>query len=188
MKKIVCLVIVSLLLLSGSVVVNAKKAVTYEQLIKEHNLKSVSSCPDGITPLKFSSPEELEEYLKALKKLEKHVVYDIQADVGSGFSINSTGYYAIKELHKDTPVGLAKFNLWADGSFFEIISVPSRSVGLTGITFGLDLRDTSSYYDIASDKQSVSIKGSGIVDVYIIIEGIIKISSKRYSLTINWGS
>jgi len=73
-------------------------------------------------------------------------------------------------------VSVATFHTWADievetsGSFRWINSVHTY-VGLTGITIGLNLRDTYSYaYNQTTT--TVNWQGGGVVDQYIWVPGL----------------
>ncbi|RKX55828.1 MAG: hypothetical protein DRP50_01750 [Thermotoga sp.] len=73
--------------------------------------------------------------------------------------------------------------LYCGGAFKQIESRYQR-VELTGWTIGLKLTNTGTYHHISGDKQSVYISGYGIVDVYLLINGLIKLYSYPVFLSI----
>lgn len=90
------------------------------------------------------------------------------------FPLSTT--YVVVTRSCSVNVSLAKFKTWADirvgysGSFRWIDRVLNTRTGLTGITTGFTLSNEYSY-PYNQTATSVSVKGGGIVNAYLVIEG-----------------
>jgi len=158
----------------------------WEEVFARYGMRTVDTVPVGVTPLQIDSPAEL-------ARLIQHV-----AVRGGRSTVETLGApllaYGLTEscvhLHATKSwVPFPTFNLWAEvwiagsGSFWEIRDV-YEWVGLTGITIIADLTDTWTYHRIATDRQSVTIRGGGVVNHYFIIKSILKVYSQPVELTI----
>ncbi|MCG8347756.1 MAG: hypothetical protein MI924_08255 [Chloroflexales bacterium] len=152
----------------------------YDEIIAKYGLKIAMGTPQGVSPIKVNSPEELEAVLQqfSIKQLDTHT--DIiespeQPPVPDATTMaeNATTYGTVTRSCSAS-TGTATFNTWADirvgysGSFRWIDSVLNTRTGLTGITYGLSMSDSYSYsYNQSSS--SVSVKGDAIINAYILL-------------------
>lgn len=167
---------------------------TYQDLIDLYKLKTVGVIPDGVTPLRFRTPEELQSFLSKVSNQTRTTVHSTYVEKGilpnaPVFPLSTT--YAVVTRRCSVNVGLAKFNTWADirvgysGSFRWIDRVLNTRTGLTGITTGFTLSNEYSY-PYNQTAISVSVKGGGIVNAYLVIEGSILLFSQPVSCSFTY--
>lgn len=172
------------------------KTPTFQDIIDLYQLKSVDEIPEGVTPLQFDTPGELQSFLSKIKSQTRnssHVTYlDNGISPNASISPLST-YYAVVTRSCSVDVGapITKFNTWADirvgvdGSFRWISSVLNTRTGLTGVTTGFSLSNEYSYaYNQTAT--SVSVKGGGIVNAYLVIDGGIRLWSQPMSCSFTY--
>jgi hypothetical protein len=169
---------------------------SYDEISSRYGLKPVKSVPIGITPLKFSTPQELESFLVKIKSatsISPHSTFQENNRFNGVSFITTATSYGVVTRSCSVPLGcgVAKFNTWADirvassGSFHWIDSVLSTYTGLTGLTMSADLTNAYSYsYNKTS--ASVSVKGGGIVNIYLIVKGVIKLYSVPVSCSFTY--
>lgn len=164
---------------------------SWDDVVKRYGLKSVDVVPAGVTPMAFTSPAHLDAFLSNLKRqsqVSPHVNYFEREDLNL---LPMSVTYAVVTRSCSVTVGLAKFNTWADirvghsGSFRWINSVLNTRTGLTGVTLGFTLTNDYSYaYNQTAT--SVSVKGGGIVNAYLVIEGGILLFSTPVSCSFTY--
>ncbi|MDO9592053.1 MAG: hypothetical protein Q7I98_02545 [Erysipelotrichaceae bacterium] len=74
-------------------------------------------------------------------------------------------------------------NIYTNGSFGQITAYnysPPRTY-LTGYTIGISLSDKGGYSTIASNGQSIYVKGTGVIHYSIIINGVLEFWSENVS-------
>lgn len=199
--RVTHLLLVFVLLLTFAAPVFAEGGPTsdktdWDTVVKRYGLTPATSIPAGVTPLKFESPEQLDEFLSQLSATQKeppHVIYrDFLGEKGSlaGASPSSTGSFVVTRSCSQN-VGLSTFHTWADisvgysGSFRWINGVLNTRTGLTGMTMGVDLHDTYSY-SYNQSAVSVSVKGGGIITTYLIIDEGIQLWSSPVSCSFTY--
>ncbi|MEN6570925.1 MAG: hypothetical protein ABFD24_03690 [Anaerolineaceae bacterium] len=167
---------------------------SFDDIIQLYGLRDAVNIPPEIKPLQFSSPKDLESFLISMQRSKNsapHFVLRETAKKDSNFSPMTTSYGIVT---KNCSVSVALgtyFNTWGDirvatsGSFRWIDSVVSTYTGLTGVTLGFDLTNPYSY-SYNKTASSVSIKGGGIVNAYILIDGFIKIYSSPVSCSFTY--
>ncbi|GAP08993.1 hypothetical protein BECAL_00126 [Bellilinea caldifistulae] len=173
-----------------------KSGISYEEIINRFNLTSVDYIPVGITPLKFKSPEELEKFLTFFKNSTQKTthIYFSGEYFPERFLVGTESItYNVITRSCSVPLGygIARFNTWGDirvgssGSFRWIDKVLSTYTGLTGLTMVATLTNEYSYAYNQTAAQ-VSIKGGGIVNVYLIIEGGVRLYSVPVSCSFTY--
>lgn len=175
-------------------------SLTYKDVIDLYGLKPVDSVSPGIVPLQFASPEELARFLGEVSNrshVHPHISYEDRVEksnlaIGqqSAYNPTSVSYGVVTRSCSVTPC-FATFNTWADirvgysGSFRWIDSVLNTRTGLTGVTLAVDLTNEYSYaYD--QSPISVSVKGGGILNVYLLIEGMVRVYSTPVSCSFTY--
>lgn len=166
------------------------------ELSKKYGLIDVDFVPEGIKPISFTKIDELEKFLSAIHSetsISSHVVLREKPQFNIlAIQPNSTSYSVVtRSCSTNVGYGIAKFNTWADikvgysGSFRWIVSVLSTRVGLTGWTMTGGLSNEYSYaYNQTSS--SVSVKGGAMLDVYLFVEGLIKLYSVPVSCSFTY--
>lgn len=175
--------------------------IDWNVVIERYGLESATSVPSGIVPLKFESPEQLDEFLSRLSSKQKeppHIVYrdslskKLMTTVVPSTSTDSYVVTSVVTRSCSQNIGwMSTFHTWADisvsysGSFRWINGVLNTRTGLTGLTTGFHLHDTYSYaYDQSA--VSVSVKGGGIITVYLLIDGGVQIFSSPVSCSFTY--
>jgi len=164
------------------------------RLIEFYKLKPVTSIPDGVTPIQFDTPGELQSFLAqmtAQSQSQVHAIYTEKGILPNAKISPLAVTYAVVTRSCSVNVSLAKFNTWGDirvgydGSFRWINSVLNTRTGLTGLTTGFTLSNDYSYaYNQTAT--SVSVKGGGIVNAYLIIEGALTLFSQPVSCSFTY--
>ncbi|NOK61979.1 MAG: hypothetical protein GFH27_549289n327 [Chloroflexi bacterium AL-W] len=187
-NKVFGLFIATMVFVATGISVSAQSSVSqeYMELYEKYDLISVSEVPDGIVPIVIESPEQLQKLLQNIG-VQNNVI-ERQPFLPD---IPTTDAQTIVQRQCTANAGLATFNTWADivvdfvpGSSFRAINSANAWVGLTGVTLGFDL--TSTYTNVYNRTSSIEIVGGGIIDVYLVIDGGIKIYSNPISCTINY--
>lgn len=166
------------------------------RLSKKFGLVDIDAneVPKGVVPIEFDSNQELEEFLTNLEKNSQSTTHKEFYGINrSDFPLiqTTTSYVVVTRSCSTWAQVGANFNTWADilvgtsGSFNWISSVLSTRVGLTGMTLGLGLSNEYSYAYNQS-QSSVSIRGGAILNVYIVIEGGIKMYSTPISCSFTY--
>ena len=173
--------------------VTSPSRVTFQDLITEYNLRAVDKVPTGVVPLKFSSPAELQEFLRGVGR-QQYVAHTTIVENGwpNTPAPKSSGYFVVtRSCSVNLGYVLAKFHTWADirvgyyDSYHWIDSVLNTRTGLTGVTTGVTLTNTYSYaYNQSAS--SVSVKGGGIVNIYLLIDGGIRLYSVPVSCSFTY--
>jgi len=167
---------------------------TFQDLIDLYELKTVDVIPDGLTPLRFETPGELQGFLSRIRNQAQtpvHYVYVEKGILSNTPILPLSTTYAVITRSCSVNVSLAKFNTWADirvrysGSFRWIDKVLNTRTGLTGITTGFSLSNEYSY-PYNQTATSVSVKGGGIVNVYLLIKGGILLYSQPVSCSFTY--
>lgn len=197
LKTLFVWLIVLMLLVQTQGIVSAQgttppSPVSWDDVVKRYGLKPVDVVPAGVTPMAFASPTQLDAFLSKLShqsRISHHINYFEREDLSLPLPMAVT--YAVVTRSCSVNVSLAKFNTWADirvgysGSFRWIDSVLNTRTGLTGITTGFTLTNDYSYaYNQTAT--SVSVKGGGIVNAYLVIEGGILIFSTPVSCSFTY--
>lgn len=197
LKTLFVWLIVLTLLVQTQGIVNAQgttppSPVSWDDVVKRYGLKPVNVVPAGVTPMAFTSPTQLDAFLSNLShqsRTSHHINYFEREDLKLSLPMAVT--YAVVTRSCSVGLTLAKFNTWADilvgysGSFRWINSVLNTRTGLTGVTMGLTLTNDYSYaYN--QTVTSVSVKGGGIVNFYLVIEGGILIYSTPVSCSFTY--
>ncbi len=167
---------------------------TFQDLINLYELKPVSVIPDGVTPLRFETPGELQSFLSRMSnqtRMPVHSTYVEKEILPNAPILPLSTTYAVVTRSCSVNVSLAKFNTWADirvgysGSFRWIDSVLNTRTGLTGVTTGFSLSNEYSY-PYNQTATSVSVKGGGIVNAYLVIDGGIRLFSQPVSCSFTY--
>lgn len=197
LKTLLIWLIVLMLLVQTYGIVSAQgttppSPVSWDDVVKQYGLKPVDVVPSGVTPMTFRSPTQLEAFLAKLSRqsqVSPHINYLEQEDLSLPLPMTTT--YAVVTRSCSVNVSLAKFNTWADirvgysGSFRWIDSVLNTRTGLTGITIGFTLTNDYSYaYNQTAT--SVSVKGGGIVNAYLLVNGGIQLFSTPVSCSFTY--
>jgi len=171
-----------------------------DALSEEFGLVEVTEIPDGITPLVFDSLQDLEKFLIEAEKGTNSTQHIMFAGNGSNgpdipqVGIETVTYTVVTRRCSTTVAVGTQFNTWADirigmsgSSYYTtwIDQVLNTQVGLTGITLGMDLTNEYSYsYNQTS--QSVSIAGGGILNIYLVVEGGVRLYSRPVSCSFTY--
>lgn len=153
---------------------------TYQEVIEKYDLKRVTEVPSGVTPLRVSNPDELENLIRDQLMVDEP---DVHVDISEPASNKSSetpeavaASYGTVTRSCSVQMNAAYFNTYGaiqvgyEGSFRWVENVQSTWTNLTGVTIGLTLNNANSYsYNKTST--SVSVAGSGVVNAYIIVEG-----------------
>ena len=163
----------------------------------EFGLVEVTIIPEGITPLVFDSVEELENFLVESEKAAKpsqHTTYIEYNPKKPQPGVKSVSYTVVTRSCSSIIAVGTKFNTWADirvgfsgSSYYTtwIDSVLNTRVGLTGLTMGKDLSNEYSY-SYNQTTQSVSVVGGGIFNMYMVVEGGIRVYSRPVSCSFTY--
>ncbi len=196
LKTLLIWLIVLMLLVQTEGIVSAQgntppSPVFWDDVVKQYGLKSVDVIPSGVTPVAFTSPKQLEAFLAKLSRqsqVSPHINY-LEREDSSLLPMTTT--YAVVTRRCSVNVSLAKFNTWADirvgysGSFRWIDRVLNTRTGLTGVTTGFTLTNDYSYaYNQTAT--SISVKGGGIVNAYLIVNGGIRLFSTPVSCSFTY--
>jgi hypothetical protein len=159
----------------------------WDVIFAQYDIRAVGAAPAGITPLEIDTPAELQQFMR---RLASRGTSRLEVESASPALLTYGITESCVHLRKTMSwVPFPTFNLWADvwiagsGSFREIGDV-YEWVGLTGITTFADLTDTWTYHRVSANRQSVTIKGGGIVTHYFVIKDLIKLYSQSVELTI----
>jgi len=166
--------------------------VTFQDLITEYNLTVVDKAPNGVLPLKFKTPTELQDFLLRVSRqpvAHTTIVENVRRNVPTP---KSSGYFVVtRSCSVNIGYILAKFHTWADirvgyyDSYHWIDQVLNTRTGLTGLTTGVTLTNAYSYaYNQSAS--SVSIKGGGTLNFYLIIGGVIRLYSVPVSCSFTY--
>lgn len=168
-----------------------------EALSNKFGLVEVTKIPEGITPLVFDSVEDLENFLVETEKAAKpsqHTTYIEYNPKKPQPGVESVSYTVVTRSCSSTVAVGTQFNTWADirvgfsGSPYYttwIDSVLNTRVGLTGVTLGMDLSNEYSY-SYNQTTQSVSVVGGGIFNIYLVVEGGIRLYSRPVSCSFTY--
>jgi len=170
--------------------------ISYQEIINQFNLISVNYIPEGITPLKFNTPQELERFLISLERSAQktpHFHFAEERFPQRFLAGTESVTYNVITRSCSVPLGYgrASFHTWGDirvgslGSLRGIDTVLSTYTGLTGLTMTATLTNEYSYAYNQTAAQ-VSIKGGGIVNVYLIIEGGVRLYSVPVSCSFTY--
>jgi len=168
----------------------------YQELFERYGIVAAEEIPNGITPLVVNSPAQLEKLIASFRNGKRVDVSDqacteqvIDEGVLSSQVLNGVSYYIVRrECTQNT--GFSTFHTWADirigvyGSSYAWIDSVHEWVGLTGCTIGQDLTNTYHYHYTTAT--TADITGGGIVDVYLLINGGIKILSLPVECSIHY--
>lgn len=194
MKRFISALTIVLTLMSSSFCFASEKLDT-SAIDSKYNLKTLSEneIPSGITPIEFSSEEDLLEFLEEQEKvsnidfgvinIEKNNVNSIERSRGSN---TSSFNWSTSENHGYLKQYLsARIETYRNGSFGQINSVNSIHTYAEGYNQGVTYTPDpySCGSEISSDKQSVYIYGSGDIERYLMIEGVFKLYTKRAKLS-----
>jgi hypothetical protein len=163
-------------------------------LIDLYELKTVDVIPEGVTPLRFNTPGELQSFLSKMSNQARTPIHSTYVEKGilpnAPMSPLSTTY-AVVTRSCSVNVSLSKFNTWADirvgytGSFRWIDRVLNTRTGLTGVTTGISLSNEYSYaYNQTAS--SVSVKGGGVLNVYLLVNGMVRLFSTPVSCSFTY--
>ena len=193
MKRILILLNACFLILIFSTFVIGSEQLSYSDVCSKYNLSSLQSCPEGVNPVPVSSPEQLDQILSDLYSTPYETVfyYSYEPSTVTKPDENYTNVTGTKRLHASKRIGaLTTFHLWADvdiwsqGSFYQITGC-DEWVGLTGVSLGVELSGEHTSHSISG--QRVTIRGDGTIDVYLLVDGLVKLASYSTSLSISYG-
>ena len=172
----------------------------YKRLFDKYGLVDADEVPNGVTPLRVNSPEELEKLLESAPVGKPSVIQEamtveeiaLLADkvYNSEKSSNIRATYTTIRRECTVPVGLATFYTAADirvgvyGTSYAWIDSVNEWVGLRGYTVGKELKGTYHYHHF--DTTTADITGGGVVDWYILVEGGVKVWSMPVECTIHY--
>ena len=190
MRKFLLMIAIVTIVISGfSTTISAINKETriqeYKRIIKEYNLQIVNSIPNGIRPIKITSPKELANLVSEAESLcaqIEHIRKTTLSDLSDGFH----------SLHSQNRVSAfgAYFNLSAD-LFVRNSKIVSANeyVYLSGFTLGVGLSHSYHFHQFLNNDRSIMIKGGGEIDYYTYIP-YMNIVVKYYSfntwLTMYW--
>lgn len=216
MKRLFLLLLCLALILSTSSVAFAKvdnnmvdtvtrDKILLDNLSKEYNLKDVDKVPEGIVPIKFNSIDELKAFLEKQPKgpVKIHKTYYANDflidknninDMNSNVILESTGKH---HINTSETINIGGFvSLDADvftqvrslGSTHleEIITDCKEWTSLTGVTLGAEWDERYAYHVISSDRYRVDVYGGGVLNEYLIVDGLIKIASYPIDLSVSY--
>lgn len=177
MKKITCLFLFAAFLMLSCVPAFAaekspNKKMTYYEIIKEYNLKPVTEIPKGVKPIEVNSEEEL---LQLLQNLEKETY--ISEPIITTFA--SSNYIA----DEYNIMGVAKIVLYVrvETNNYRVTDAKAYSK-LTGLTAGLEWVPIDEDCRILSNGKDVKAWSYGVLNHYILVNGLLKMYSKDIDL------
>lgn len=188
-RSLVLTTIVSLVLFCTAGVAGASAAVNPHKQLEDFHLKTVDSVPDGVTPFVVNNDEELLKMLQTLA--ENDVLRQVSVVAESIEPKNGEiGILATDVVRRTVSksVGLGQINLVADitryreGSFGGIIDVFAFTT-FTGFTYGFDWNESySPRYTISTDGTSTHVWVEGVLDWYLLVDGLLKLYSQPVRL------
>ncbi len=175
---------------------NRSQEIEYQHLFEHYGIVTVERAPEGIAPIVIKSPAQLRKLIKELRSSKRVDVSDrmcidrvVNEGVLSGRAANGVSYYSVRrECTQNT--GASTFHTWADihigvyGSSYAWIDSVNEWVGLTGITLGQDLTNTYHYHYVTAT--TADITGGGTVNVYLLIDGVIRVYSQPVECSIHY--
>lgn len=154
---------------------------------RAHNIKEVTSVPDGVTPISFKSVKEFKDFVLALETTAKaqpfqteELITEIKALYGIKRVVRITsrknfGIGGYVELVGD--VEISNYGVPGD----QYISNCWEWTWMGGITLGFDWKQAYAYHRI-TNATIFDVYGGGTLDGYLLINGLIKIMSWNISL------
>lgn len=134
---------------------------------------SVSSLPEGVTPIEITSEDELISYMNDLEEMNVTVLPPISTRA------TSTRRTAVKLTKATLSLEMYCYaECWNEGSFYEISDYGNKGWRLTGVTAGLEVSDPRVNADIV--RGELAVEGTVTIDSYFIVSGIIKLFSNPY--------
>lgn len=167
----------------------------WNSIIERYDLTVVSRVPNGVVPLRINTPGELIRLLQSLESASGATVYVKAPAVSILAQPEASTAIDVIRFHTSYICDLVwrtRFNLWADiyrgssGSFHWIDSIRSKRVGLTGFHPFSVLSDTWTSHYIYPDRQKARISGGGILNYYLIFQGILTYYSKPVWREVIW--
>ena len=137
-------------------------------------------------------PDKLKIFLAKIKSQTQNQIHTtyVEKDILSPVSPTAVTYTVVTRSCS-VSVSFAKFNTWGDirvgysGSYRWIDRVLNTRTGLTGVTTGFTLVNDYSY-PYNQTASAVSIKGGGVVNVYLVIEGGVLVYSQPVSCSFTY--
>ena len=169
----------------------------YQELFERYGIVEAKEIPPEITPLRVNSPEELENLIATFlngKRVDvsDRFCVDSLVDEGvlpAGVALDGVQYITVRRECTQN-MGTATFYTTADirigvyNSSYRWIDSVNEWVGLRGVTMGLDLVQEYHYHYITAT--TADITGGGVVDHYLLVNGMIKVWSTPVECSIHY--
>ncbi|AEX85933.1 hypothetical protein Marpi_1539 [Marinitoga piezophila KA3] len=196
-KLIIVLVSFMFILFFASCITNNEidEMKRIDEISNRYNLKTIKKdeIPKNIIPIKVENSFELEYLLKEISKTnlnKSNVRFELTNKLTTkGYTSYYTAKFSKKITKNNLNIANIYFNVMADlkifkdGSFGEILSYSNERCSLTGWTLAAKLEYPKASVEISSDKQSATLRGSGTVNLYLLIQNLIKLYSYDVSVS-----
>ena len=197
MKKLIIRIIGLCLLVavaSMSAVAQHEKGDDIQLQLDKLGVKTIEKIPEGIEPIVVKDNQEMLKYINSLIE-SKTSINDLNENLVSeeDFATKSSTLNLIKRS-TSKQVGFGNINLYATiqqigtgGLNSIIIGAQNMYTTFTGYTLGYDWRESQSpTYSIDSRKKSIHIWVNGEIDVYLLVDGLVKLFTYEAQLDINY--
>ncbi len=169
---------------------------------------SISDMPSNIIPIVFNSQEEFDLFINDINIIDIHFSTNIttgEVSITDRTNGQTTDYnhtiiedrsqkYGSYTTYKELSVARLnlKTNYTYENKFSGIgpthpkddqFTSANPSIYLSGITLGVNIGNHSTYSNISNNKRSIYTVSSGVLEYYIIIQGIGKYMELPYNIS-----
>lgn len=150
-----------------------------------YTLRDVDSVPAGVTPLVVSA-EDLDSLLEELSRPLTSVTTTAIVDQTNFLNNEYTMNFSAESCHSIggwcyIVQGRARATFGDPSNPPRFLSCTAVNDGLTGYTVGFTMQSSGIGCDMNFNNTSVELWGQGIVDWYLVVEGVLKLYSTPVS-------